>query len=67
MNANGRQEGSTLYDVKLTPRQLRALAEWAEIGAYMADVRLRHDGTTITAEQGDARASWDANGTRLPA
>jgi hypothetical protein len=56
------------YDLKLTPAQVEALAEWTAKGAedqgdgYFADVLLVSKGDNVVAGQGDERAAFNADG-----
>jgi hypothetical protein len=44
------------YDVSMTPPQLEALWDWAEVGgAYPGDILLVREGDNLVAGQGDAR------------
>lgn len=58
-----------LYDIRITPEQLKAAAEWAawtaDDGAHVElrhDVDLTDDSDTITVAQGDDTATFDADG-----
>lgn len=52
-----------LYDVRITPEQLKATAEWA---AWThddgAEVELRRDDDVLTAEQGDDVVAFNVDG-----
>lgn len=50
-----------LYDIRITPEQLKAAADWA-LGLHMADVELYADDRMLIAEQGDERMAWDTGG-----
>lgn len=52
-----------LHDLSMTAAQLRAAADWCE--PDMADVELRVDAAVLTVAQGDDRASFYPEGSRV--
>src|ERR1700733_2540958 len=51
-----------LYNLTITPRQLKSLAAWACYEEFAAPVWLReHDGVLV-ARQGDDGTAWEQNG-----
>jgi hypothetical protein len=56
-----------LHDLRITPAQLKAAAEWAmdgfDIGDAPADVQLLADDRMLLVEQGDERAAFDTDGS----
>jgi hypothetical protein len=51
-----------LFDIAITPRQIKALAGWIQDGEHMAEVELAVDDRMLVAEQGDERMAWDTGG-----
>lgn len=51
-----------LYDIRVTAEQLKAVAEWSEIGDDFAMIELQVDDHMLLAEQGDERIAFDTNG-----
>ena len=52
-----------LFDCKLQPAQIAALEAWTDPDG--ATLTLRIDGASLIAEQGDDRAGWAFDGTKL--
>lgn len=51
-----------LFDIAITPRQIKALAGWIQDGEHMAAVELAVDDCMLVAEQGDEVMAWDTGG-----
>jgi hypothetical protein len=54
-----------LYDIRVTPQQLKQLGEWVEVDIDhpAGDVELVVDDRMLLAEQGDDRMAWDTDGS----
>jgi hypothetical protein len=50
------------YDIEVTAEQLRAAAEWAEVGG--TPVQLCVDDSMLIAGQGDEKMAWDTGGEK---
>lgn len=51
-----------LFDIAITPRQIKALAGWIQDGELMAEVELAVDDRMLVAQQADEVMAWDTGG-----